>query len=70
MNDVTKMVEEAENLSTTLNFIKRCCQNMGCDDNCYFFDGYRCVFSHDVEKWDIEKIMLNVGRVIGRREAE
>ena len=69
MSDVTKMLEEAEHLSTTLNFIKRCCQNTECDD-CYFFDGYNCVFSKAAQCWETEKIMLNVGRAIGRREKE
>ena len=69
MGDVTKMLEEADHLSTTLNFIKRCCQNTECDD-CYFFDGYSCAFHLSAAHWEIEKIMLNVGRAIGRREKE
>ena len=69
MNDVTKMVEEAEHLSTTLNFIKRCCQSIECE-KCYFDDEYRCLLEGDPRTWDIEKIMLNIGRAIGRRETE
>ena len=69
MNDVTKMIEEAEHLSTTLNFIKKCCRNMECE-TCYFHDEKDCIFGWSPEDWNIEAVMLNVGRAIGRREAE
>lgn len=68
MSDVTKMLEEADHLATTLNFIKRCCRNCECEE-CYFSDDEAdCLLAEDPGLWDIDKMMLNVGRVIGRRE--
>lgn len=69
MGDVTKMLEEVENLSISLNFIKECCQYCKCKKICLFSDDEAgCLLRDDPKAWDIGKIMLNVGREIGRRE--
>lgn len=55
--------QQAHNLLITLDFCKRLCRQISCDD-CYFYDGKNCMLNNEPHGWDTYKVALNIGERI------
>lgn len=67
MNDITKLEEEADRLVGALGCIREICNASSCDE-CIFRTIDDCVLATEPDKWNIGKIAINIGKIIGKKE--